>query len=257
MRRPSLCFLTRRNRSIRLLPAQQHAGLQIDKGKLVGSPEPLNLFTLEGDVVRLDLRLRRTSARRCKAAARSSSRRAIGSIRRGCSGSRRSTRGDTIGLVHARTCVVVKRFFLTVPNTHLTPSQTRHAAHRDVLRGAHTAHTDTNTRARINHVHRKSSHKHVTLTLTRITQRITTEDAATLRWRRGGLALLRWSRPRLISCRLLLSLLTLLMPSFSLELCCLCSHFLDCVKTHIHVAYVARRPVAGLAGLRGDDGGCC
>ena len=37
--------------------AAAHAGLQIDKGKLVGSPERLNLFTLEGDVVRLDLEI--------------------------------------------------------------------------------------------------------------------------------------------------------------------------------------------------------
>ena len=34
-----------------------HAGLKLDKGKLVGSPERLNLFTVEGDVVRLDLEI--------------------------------------------------------------------------------------------------------------------------------------------------------------------------------------------------------
>ena len=32
--------------------ACKQAGLAFDKGKLVGSPERLNLFTLEGDVVR-------------------------------------------------------------------------------------------------------------------------------------------------------------------------------------------------------------
>ena len=99
----------------------------------------------------------------------------------------------------------------------------------------HTPLTQTRTtRARINLVHRKSSHKHVTLTLTRITQRITTEDAATLRWRRGGLALLRWSRPRLISCRLLLSLFSLFSCRASHWSCvCLCSHFLDlCEDSH-------------------------
>ena len=37
--------------------AAAHAGLAIDKGKLVGSPERLNLFTLEGDAVRLDLEI--------------------------------------------------------------------------------------------------------------------------------------------------------------------------------------------------------
>ena len=37
--------------------AASHAGLKLDKGKLVGSPEKLNLFTLQGDVVRLDLEI--------------------------------------------------------------------------------------------------------------------------------------------------------------------------------------------------------
>lgn len=37
--------------------AAAHAGLKLDRGKLVGSPERLNLFTLEGDVVRLDLEI--------------------------------------------------------------------------------------------------------------------------------------------------------------------------------------------------------
>lgn len=33
------------------------AGLKMDRGRLVGSPERLNLFTLEGDLLRLDLDL--------------------------------------------------------------------------------------------------------------------------------------------------------------------------------------------------------
>ena len=37
--------------------AAAHAGFKVDRGKLVGSPEKLNLFTLEGDVVRLDLEI--------------------------------------------------------------------------------------------------------------------------------------------------------------------------------------------------------
>ena len=35
--------------------AAGRAGLVLDKGKLAGSPERLNLFTLDGDIVRLDL----------------------------------------------------------------------------------------------------------------------------------------------------------------------------------------------------------
>ena len=37
--------------------AAKHAGFSVDKGKLVGSPEKLNLFTREGDVVRQDLEI--------------------------------------------------------------------------------------------------------------------------------------------------------------------------------------------------------
>lgn len=37
--------------------AASQVGLQLDKGKLAGSPERLNLFTLEGEVVRLDLEI--------------------------------------------------------------------------------------------------------------------------------------------------------------------------------------------------------
>ena len=41
----------------RVKACASHAGFAVDKGKLVGSPERLNLFTLEGDVVRLDLEI--------------------------------------------------------------------------------------------------------------------------------------------------------------------------------------------------------
>ena len=37
--------------------AATYAGVKIDKGKLVGSPQRLNLFNLEGDIVRLDLEI--------------------------------------------------------------------------------------------------------------------------------------------------------------------------------------------------------
>ena len=40
-----------------LIGAATQAGLKLDKGKLVGSPQRLNLFTLEGDIVRLDLEI--------------------------------------------------------------------------------------------------------------------------------------------------------------------------------------------------------
>ena len=32
-----------------------HAGLEIKQGRMAGSPERLNLFTSDGDVLRLDL----------------------------------------------------------------------------------------------------------------------------------------------------------------------------------------------------------
>lgn len=37
--------------------AASQGGLKLDKGKLIGSPQKLNLFTLEGDIVRLDLEI--------------------------------------------------------------------------------------------------------------------------------------------------------------------------------------------------------
>ena len=41
-----------------LIAAAAQAGLQMDKGKLIGSPERLNIFTVEGDILRLDLEVR-------------------------------------------------------------------------------------------------------------------------------------------------------------------------------------------------------
>jgi hypothetical protein len=40
-----------------IVSAAGQAGLRLDKGKLLGSPQRLNLFTLEGDTVRLDLEI--------------------------------------------------------------------------------------------------------------------------------------------------------------------------------------------------------
>ncbi len=40
-----------------LTAAVAHAGLTLDRGKLVGSPEKLNVFTCDGDIVRLDLEI--------------------------------------------------------------------------------------------------------------------------------------------------------------------------------------------------------
>ena len=37
--------------------AAERGGFALDKGKLIGSPERLNLFTIEGEVVRLDLEI--------------------------------------------------------------------------------------------------------------------------------------------------------------------------------------------------------
>ena len=37
--------------------ACQAAGVKLDRGRLVGSPDRLNLFTVEGDLLRVDLDL--------------------------------------------------------------------------------------------------------------------------------------------------------------------------------------------------------
>jgi len=51
-------FDKQRPGSALLIAAIAQAGLQLDKGKLVGSPERLNIFTVEGDILRLDLEAR-------------------------------------------------------------------------------------------------------------------------------------------------------------------------------------------------------
>ena len=49
-------FFDREKDSQKILAgACAHAGLKVDRGRLAGSPERLNLFTSEGDVLRLDL----------------------------------------------------------------------------------------------------------------------------------------------------------------------------------------------------------
>ena len=54
--RPVHMFFDREKDSQKILNgACAHAGLKIDRGRLAGSPERLNLFTSEGDVLRLDL----------------------------------------------------------------------------------------------------------------------------------------------------------------------------------------------------------
>lgn len=55
---PTHMFFDKQKPGTKLLEAATaQAGLKMDKGKLVGSPERLNIFTLEGDVLRLDLEI--------------------------------------------------------------------------------------------------------------------------------------------------------------------------------------------------------
>jgi hypothetical protein len=56
--RPMHMFFSLANEGTRVLEAAcSAAGLKMEKGRLTGSPERLNLFTLEGDNLRLDLDL--------------------------------------------------------------------------------------------------------------------------------------------------------------------------------------------------------
>eukprot|EP00308_Calcidiscus_leptoporus_P023792 CAMPEP_0119366582 /NCGR_PEP_ID=MMETSP1334-20130426/13438_1 /TAXON_ID=127549 /ORGANISM="Calcidiscus leptoporus, Strain RCC1130" /LENGTH=150 /DNA_ID=CAMNT_0007382821 /DNA_START=96 /DNA_END=548 /DNA_ORIENTATION=+ len=56
--RPVHMFFDREKAASKVLDgAVAHAGLVLERGRLVGSPERLNLFTLDGDVLRLDLEL--------------------------------------------------------------------------------------------------------------------------------------------------------------------------------------------------------
>ena len=55
---PVHMFFDREKDTIKVLEAAvAHAGLKLDRGRLVGSPEKLNLFTIDGDMVRTDLPL--------------------------------------------------------------------------------------------------------------------------------------------------------------------------------------------------------
>ena len=56
--RPIYMFFSLANEGTKVLEAAcAAAGLRLDRGRIVGSPERLNLFTLEGDILRLDLDL--------------------------------------------------------------------------------------------------------------------------------------------------------------------------------------------------------
>merc|ERR1712087_565948 len=56
--RPVHMFFDREKAASKVLEgAVAHAGLKLERGRLVGSPDRLNLFTIDGDVLRLDLEL--------------------------------------------------------------------------------------------------------------------------------------------------------------------------------------------------------
>lgn len=56
--RPVHMFFDRSKETARVLEgAVEHAGLKLDRGRLIGSPERLNLFTIDGDCLRTDLDL--------------------------------------------------------------------------------------------------------------------------------------------------------------------------------------------------------
>lgn len=51
-------FFSRFDQGLRVLnEACKAGGIHLDRGHIIGSPERLNLFTLEGDILRLDLEL--------------------------------------------------------------------------------------------------------------------------------------------------------------------------------------------------------
>lgn len=56
--KPIHMFFARSNEGTKVLEAAcAAAGLKMDRGRLAGSPDRLNIFTLEGDILRLDLDL--------------------------------------------------------------------------------------------------------------------------------------------------------------------------------------------------------
>lgn len=55
---PLYMFFNKSNEGIKVLEAAcSTAGIKLDRGKIVGSPERLNLFTTDGDILRIDLDL--------------------------------------------------------------------------------------------------------------------------------------------------------------------------------------------------------
>jgi len=56
--RPAHFFFDRTKSTARVMEgATSYAGLQLDRGRLAGSPERMNLFTIDGEVLRTDLDL--------------------------------------------------------------------------------------------------------------------------------------------------------------------------------------------------------
>ena len=56
--RPVHMFFDRQKATSKVLDgAAAHAGLKLDKGRIVGSPERLNVFTTENEILRLDLEI--------------------------------------------------------------------------------------------------------------------------------------------------------------------------------------------------------
>ena len=56
--RPLHMFFSKRTEGTKVLEAAcSAAGVKLDKGRIVGSPERLNLFTIDNDLLRLDLEL--------------------------------------------------------------------------------------------------------------------------------------------------------------------------------------------------------
>mmetsp|Transcript_72074 Transcript_72074/g.197334 ORF Transcript_72074/g.197334 Transcript_72074/m.197334 type:complete len:98 (+) Transcript_72074:148-441(+) len=51
-------YFSKSNEGTKVLQdACKAGGLQMDRGRIVGSPERINLFTIEGDILRVDLDL--------------------------------------------------------------------------------------------------------------------------------------------------------------------------------------------------------
>ena len=55
---PMYMYFNRTSEGVKVLEAAcAAAGVKLDKGRIMGSPERLNLFTIEGDLLRIDLEL--------------------------------------------------------------------------------------------------------------------------------------------------------------------------------------------------------